>query len=90
MLRQLFLAVVPSVKTRRVCAALWLWKILKGDEDVVAGRRGFMVTIEKSECGDEEEAKKGDAETTTGDESGTKRWGELFLQGHWGGQVLCH
>jgi len=88
MLRQLFLAVVPFVKTRRVCAALWLGKTLEVDEVVVAGRRGSIVMIEKSECGDDEEAKEGDAETTTGDEAGTKRWGELFLKGHRGGDGL--
>ena len=62
MLRQLFLAVVPFVKTRRVCAAFWLGKTLEVDEVVVvAGRRGSVVKIEKSECGDDEEAKEGDA-----------------------------
>ena len=77
MLRQLFLAVVPSVETRRVCAALWLWKTLEVEEDVVAGWRGSKMTVEKDGCGDDDEEREGDADmdTTTKDAAwtGTER-----------------
>lgn len=89
MLRQLFLAVVPSVKTRRVCAALWLRKTLEVEEDVVTGWRGSKTTVEKDGCGDDDEEREGDADMTTKDAAGTERRQELFLQRHWGREVLC-